>query len=348
MNYQQGFKIALIGCGTWGANHAMLYFQDPRVELTAVCDQDETKAADVARRYGNVPYFTDYRAMLRETECDAVSIVTPDFAHRECAVYCAGLGKHMLIEKPLATTKEDADCILQAARENNVRVMVDFHNRWNPPFNQMKREIEAGEIGEPYSGYLRLNDCKWVATRMLSWAQKSSILWFLGSHAIDTLRWLFQSEASVVYAVSRKGILQAQGVDTVDLYQYTVTFENGCIAQIENGWVTPDTNPNVNDFTCAILGTKGLFHLNLSNHDLIQRFSDKVCVPDILVNHYVDDVPSGFAFQSIRHFVDRMIDGKPFGVSLEDAYNNTITLLHVMKSAESGEPMRIHGLISAK
>ena len=338
-------SIALIGCGTWGANHAMLYHRDPRVHLVAVCDQNFQKAQQVAQRYGVPHCYSDYRQMIQEVPCDAVAIVTPDFSHRECAVYCAEHGKHLLIEKPLATAKEDADAMMRAFRENNVRVMVDFHNRWNPPFAQMKQEMERGEIGEPYSGYLRLNDCKWVATKMLPWAAKSSILWFLGSHAVDTLRWLFQSEAESIYAVSRKGILQAEGVDTTDLYQYTITFRNGCIAQVENGWVTPDSNPNVNDFKCTILGTRGMFQLDLSNHNLIQRFSDTVSVPDILVNNYVGTVPSGFAFQSIRHFVDRMIDGAPFGVSLEDAYNNTITLLHVLESAASGNPVPVKGLL---
>ena len=349
MTYEKGLRMALIGCGTWGETHAMLYSRGPRVDLVAVCDQKEERARGVAEKYGldASAAFGDYREMLEKTACDAVAIVTPDFAHRECAVYCANQGKHILLEKPLATAKEDADAMLEAFRRNHVRVMVDFHNRWNPPFAQMKKEMEDGEIGEPYSGYLRHSDCKWVATKMLPWAAKSSILWFLGSHAVDTLRWLFQSEADTVYAVSRKGILQAEGVDTVDIYQYTVTFQNGCIAQVENGWITPNSNPNVNDFNCTILGTKGMFHLNLSNHNLIQRFSDTVSVPDILVNNYVHGEPTGLAFQSIRHFVDRMIDGAPFGVSIEDAYNNTVTLLHVMKSAETGNPVKVQGLIPA-
>ena len=106
--------------------------------------------------------------------------------------------------------------------------------------------VERGDLGELYSAYIRLNDIKWVATDMLPWAAKSSILWFLGSHSLDTLRWFFNDEVARVYSVSRDGVLKGKGVDTVDEYLTTIEFKNGGIAQMENGWITPDANPCVN------------------------------------------------------------------------------------------------------
>lgn len=339
-------RIALIGCGNWGMSHAKLYSEHPKAELVCVCDLVEEKARRAAKA-ANLPddrAFTDYRKMLDEVDCDAVAIVTPDFAHREYAVECANRKKHLLIEKPLATTLEDADLMMDAILKNGVRAMVDFHNRWNPPFALVKQQITSGDIGAPYSAYIRLNDQKWVAKKMLPWAAKSSILWFLGSHATDTLRWLFESEVDTVYAVQREGVLREEGVDTVDMYQYTYTFRNGCVAQVENSWITPDSNVNVNDFKCNILGTKGMYNLDLSNHNLIQRFTDTASTPDILVNNFVREVAAGFAYQSVRHFVDQMISGDPFYVSLDDAYNTTVTLLHVFEAAETGMPVKVVGL----
>jgi len=345
----KSIKMALIGCGTWGSAHAQLYYEDPRVELVGICDINRERALAVAQKV-QVPeekVFTDYKEMVDTTGCDAVAIVTPDFAHREYAVYCANAGKHMIIEKPLATTREDADAVLEAARRNNVRVMVDFHNRWSPPFALMNSEIEAGVIGQPYSAYLRLNDQKWVATDMLKWAAKSSVLWFLGSHAVDTLRWITKSEVDTVYAVSREGVLKAQGVDSVDVYQYTLTFKNGVIAQVENGWISPNGGPNVNDFKCNILGTEGMYNLDLSSHNMIQRHTDRTQTPDVLVNNFVRETAAGFAYQSIRHFVDCLINDKPFYVSLEDAYNVTLTILKVFESVKTGMPVKVQGLLEA-
>ncbi len=159
-------KIALIGAGTWGENHAALYCEHPGAELAAVCDTDISKARRVADRF-NIPdhlVYANHKEMLRKTDIDAVAIVTPDFLHRDVAVDCANAKKHMLVEKPLATTKKDLFDIAEAVEKNNIRVMVDFHNRWSPPFSVMKQAISHGEIGEPYSAYYRLNDKKWVAT----------------------------------------------------------------------------------------------------------------------------------------------------------------------------------------
>lgn len=340
-------RMALIGCGTWGEGHARLYAQDPRVELAAVCDLSAERAGALAEAFKVPGVYTDYEKMLREAPCDAVAIVTPDFAHRGPAVCAARLGKHLLIEKPLATTREDADAIVAAVRAANVRAMVDFHNRWNPPFAVMKRQVDEGAIGAPYSAYLRLNDQRWVATRMLPWAARSSILWFLGSHAVDTLRWLLGSEADTVYCLSREGLLKAEGVDAVDMYQYSIRFRSGAIAQVENGWISPNAGLNVNDFKCNLTGTRGMFNLDLSEHTLIRRYTDaEACVPDVLVNHFVRETAAGFAYQSIRSFVDRLLDGRPFDVSLADAYNTTRTILAVLEAAALGAPVRVEGLMA--
>ena len=177
---------------------------------------------------------------------------------------------------------------------------------------------------------------------MLPWAAQSSILWFLGSHSLDTLRWLFDSEVTRVYALARQGLLQEKGIDTVDIYQSSLEFANGGIAQMENGWITPDGNPNVNDMKCTLLGTKGMISIDTSNHNLIQKYTEeKTQVPDILVQHHIFGEPKGFAFASIASFIDRLLDGQPFPVSLEDAARTSLALLAIMESARTRQPVEV-------
>jgi len=333
-------KIAVIGAGTWGGTHARIYREHPLAEVTAICDQNKGRAERLAAELGIDAVYDDYNEMLRHGGFDAAAIVTPDFAHADIAVAAANAKKHILIEKPLATTRDDAFRIVDAVEKNNVRAMVDFHNRWNPPFNAAYQSIRSGELGVVYTGSIRLNDCKWVATCMLPWAASSSILWFLGSHSVDTMRWLFGDEVSRVYSISRKGLLQSMGVDTEDCYYTTLEFKNGGVAHMENGWVTPDANPNVNDFKCNILGTKGMISIDATNHNLIQKYTDtSVSVPDILVTNTVFDRVNGFAYESIRSFVDCLYSGEPFKVSLTDALNTTLILLAVMESAAKRAPV---------
>lgn len=337
-------RMAIIGAGLWGETHANILRTHPLVELTAVCDVNVEKAHRLARAIGlsEERVFSDHREMIRQGGFEAASVVTPDFLHREFTVDLANAGVHILVEKPLATTQADLRAIVEAVERNNVRIMVDFHNRFSPPFAVAKDSIDRGEIGEPWNAYFRLNDIKSVATDMLVWAAKSSILWFLGSHSIDTLRWFFSSEVRRVYSVSRRGVLDRLGVETEDLYQTILEFDNGGIATMENSWILPDTHPCVNDIKFNIVGTKGMLNLDLSNSQLIERYTEeKSDNPDTFVKHFVHGYPAGFAYQSIRHFVDRLADGKEFFVSLDDAVQTSLVVLSIIESARRREPVEV-------
>ena len=335
-------KMAIVGAGIWGENHARIYKAHPFAEVTAICDMRRDRAQEIADRVGIKEVYEDYNEMFRKADCDAVAIVTPDFAHADIAVAAAAAHKHILIEKPLATTKDDVYRIMDAVTKYNVRGMVDLHNRWSPPFNEAWRAARAGELGNLVSAYFRLNDIKWVATDMLSWAAKSSILWFLGSHSLDTLRWLLDDEVKRVYSVSTEGILKGEGVDTVDQYMTTIEFAGGKIAQMENGWITPNANPCVNDIKCTLTGDKGMISIDASHHNLVQKYTDsQVIVPDVIVQNKIFGFPKGFAYESIRSFVDCILADEPFHVSMLDAANTSLSILAIMESAKKREPVDV-------
>ncbi|HMQ30778.1 MAG TPA: Gfo/Idh/MocA family oxidoreductase, partial [Chloroflexaceae bacterium] len=128
---RQGF--ALVGAGVFGERHAQAYSRHHAAELVAVCDLDLPRAEGVAARYGARYATDDLARVLADPAVRAVSVATPDHAHREVAVACARAGKGLLVEKPLATTVEDAETIVAAARAAGVTLMVDFHNRVSPP-----------------------------------------------------------------------------------------------------------------------------------------------------------------------------------------------------------------------
>lgn len=341
-------KMAVVGAGgVWGQTHISIYKEHPLAEVTAICDLNKEQALAAAARLG-VPtehVYTDYNVMLKEAGIDAVAIVTPDFAHTDIAIACAEAKKHMLIEKPLATTHDDIYSIMEAVEKNNVRVMVDLHNRWSPPFNAAWQEINTGKYGSPCTAYFRLNDVRWVATDMLKWAAKSSILWFLGSHSLDTLRWLVGSEPKEIYAVKYEGVLKKLGVNTVDSYMTTIKFRNGTIAQMENGWIDPNGNGCINDIKFNMVLEHGKIDIDASSHNLIQISTDeKTYVPDVLVKNFIFDSCKGFAYESIRSFIDKLWAGEAFHVSLKDAANTSLAILKLMESSEKGYPVAVDNL----
>ena len=100
-------NVAVIGCGTWGANHARIYQKHPCARLVAVCDANPAKAQALARELGVAESYSDYREMFDKCACDAVSIVTPDFAHTAPLLAACEYKKHILLEKPVATKRTD-------------------------------------------------------------------------------------------------------------------------------------------------------------------------------------------------------------------------------------------------
>ncbi|NLD58256.1 MAG: Gfo/Idh/MocA family oxidoreductase [Clostridiales bacterium] len=335
-------KMAIVGAGLWGEAHASIYREHMFAEPVAVCDLNRPKAEALAKKFGIGRVYADCEEMLRECPCDAVAIVTPDFLHADIAVACARAGKHMIVEKPLATTRKDVFRMLEAIEKSGVRAMVDLHNRWNPPFNAVKQLVDSGRFGTPVSAHFRLNDCLWVATDMLSWVAQSSILWFLGSHSLDTMNWVIGDYPVEVYAAKAEGKLKSLGIDAVDTYLSTIKYSRGAIAHMENSWITPNGNPNVNDFKFNLLLTDGKFDVDASSHNLLQvTDGQRMITQDVLVKNTVFDKCAGFAYESIRSFVDKLVSGDEFHVTLREAANVTLALLAVMESAETGAPVRV-------
>ncbi len=332
-----------IGAGLWGEMHARTYASSSEVEYKAVCDLREDRAKEIAEKYGAEDYYLDYRELLERDDISAVSIATPDFAHTEIAVAAAKAGKHILIEKPLATTVEDCEKILSAVREaGNIKFMVDFHNRWNPPFVSAKAAIESGELGKPMLMYVRLNDTIFVPTGMLSWASRSEVAWFVGSHAVDLTRWLFNDEVCKVYAVSRSEVLRDKGVDTPDFYEAILEFKNGGVATVENCWILPDSLPTVIDFKCQIIGSEGAVYMDLSSNGVIRQYTkEKASNPDILVYPTIYGKPMGFGIESIRHFVDCVVNDKEPMVTGEDGLAATKIISAIQESSRKGKPVNL-------
>ena len=334
--------LGVIGAGTWGEAHARIFSSHPGARLVAVCDVAAEKARDIASKYGAPRTYIDFHELMRDPEVQAVGIATPDFLHKEPFIAACQAGKSILMEKPLATSYEDLLAMKKAYQGSKVRVMVDFHARWNPPLTVAFDDIRAGKLGSLLSFYYRLNNPVWVPTKMLSWSRSSSILWFLGSHTVDTLRFLSGSEVRRVYSVSRSEVLTRLGIPVPDIYQSILEFDSGVIATIENCWALPNTIPHWNDIKLNVLGSKGMFNMDLTNNQTIERFTEeKADHPDVLIMPVVHGKPMGFAYESIRDFVDRLVSGKEFLASFDDGYRVSSVLLSIMRSAEKRIPVEV-------
>ena len=325
--------VGVIGVGVFGEIHARFYSEHRLTNLIAVADINEKRAKLVVDKYGAKPY-TRYEDMLADPKIKMVSIVVPDPLHREPCVRAAEAGKHILLEKPLATTLEDGRAIIDTCKKHGVKFMVDFMNRWNPPFSMAKETIESGEIGKVQYINIRLNDSIYVPTKMLSWAATSSVLWFLGSHAVDLVTWLLNDNVQRVFCISRSKVIAERGIDTPDFFHSVLEFRNGVIVNMENSWILPNSSPTIYEFTTEIVGSKGKIDIDTAQHGAIRKSSgDKYSFPDILCIPSIAGRISGFAYTAMNHFIECVADDKEPEVTKESSLEVTRVLLKLLESA---------------
>jgi predicted dehydrogenase len=351
------FGFGVIGAGTWGALHTRVYASTPGARLAAVCDLNEERARQVGAECGAAHVTTDFRALLADPEVQAVSVVLPDFMHREAVIAAAEAGKHILVEKPLATTEEDALAMIEAARSAGVTLFVDFHNRWSPLFVPLKQSLDAGEIGTPQMVSFRLNDTVWVPTKLLSWAGQSSVAWFLASHCLDTLFWLLNARAAAeggegdtverVTTITRSRILRDEyGVDTPDFYLTTLEWRSGLVTHLENGWILPECGPSAFDLKCEFIGSRGAYFMDGSHHGAVQKQTQRVDYPDALVSPTIHGRPGGFGAESIRHFAACVMTGQKPIVDGIDGLAVTRLILKMEEAARLHQSVNVGDLFA--
>jgi predicted dehydrogenase len=327
-------RTAIVGMGIRGHLFAQGLKQNPDAELLAVCDLDRDVATKAGEDWG-VPGHQDFARLLQAQRPDAVLICTPDFAHREAVIAAAKVGAHVMVEKPLATSLEDAEAMLQAVKGAGITCQVAFENRWNPPFVKIKQAVERGELGDISLVNAKLNDTLFVPTRMLSWASKSSVGWFLLPHVVDLAIWLSGKEPSQVYAVANKTVLPALGVDTYDTICTMLSFHGGMQAMFETTWVLPESSPAIFDFKFEILGDRGVMHVDAQDQ-MLHQSTERFTYPGTLV---VDAYGKtrGFPLDMLDSFIDSVRSGTPPLATAEEGYQVTRVISAVHQSIQNGQ-----------
>lgn len=330
-------KCGVIGAGIMGRLHLKACAQFPYAQPVVVCDTDEERAKEVAAEFG-VEAYTDYTDMIGKADMDVVHVTTPDFAHRDPVVKSLQSGRHVLVEKPMATTLEDAKAIAEAAKSAHGKLMVNFSNRWNVPHHNTKKAIDNGELGELKHAYARLSNTTFVPTQMLSWGSKSSPTMFLLPHMVDLVRWFFSAEADTVYAVKTEGVLKSIGIDTHDTMTAIVNFDNGAVACFETSWILPESLPYMVDHYVKLIGSKGTTYVDMTEH-VLQKFGEKAEYTRVTETMF--GYGRGFPYDSIYHFLECVTEGKePINNELDGLMNAAI-LCAMIESSEKGEPVKV-------
>jgi UDP-N-acetylglucosamine 3-dehydrogenase len=288
--------VAVIGTGFWGKNHSRIYKELESTNLVAICDVDPERAKVIAEQYG-VKAYTDSSLMLKDPEIQAVSVCTWSIKLAEEALKSLHAGKHVLVEKPMATDIKQAQTLLDTAEANGLHLTVGFLMRFIPGLQQIKQAVETKKIGEMVSA---------TAKRVTQWPERIGdvgIVKDTAIHDIDVARFISSEEPVSVYA--KMGSMRHRQFE--DYAQIMLTYESGKTAFIESNWLTPYKIRSLN-----VTGSEAIMRLDYNSQEL-------------WIDNAIETVQPRVSFKEplkaeLEHFVECIIGKKTPMITGQDGY----------------------------
>ena len=327
-------KPVRIGVMSFAHLHADSYArsvaQRGDTELVGIADHDATRAASKATQFGTA-HFPTYEALLASPGLDAVIVASENARHRELTEMAAQAGKHVLCEKPLATTVEDAEAMITACKQGGVQLMTAFPCRYSPVFARLKAAIDSGRAGKivAFRGTNRgRNPGGWFNDPKL--AGGGAVIDHT-VHVTDLARWLLGDEVREVYAEISNGISHA-GFDDVGFL--SMTFENGVFGTLDASWSRPKAFPTWGDVTLDVVTERGTLTMDMFAQNLVHysNTSDKVAWYG-----WGDNMDDGL----VGAFAAAIRDGAPVPITGEDGLAALRVALAAYASAEQGQPVTL-------
>jgi UDP-N-acetylglucosamine 3-dehydrogenase len=245
-------KVAVIGVGSMGKNHARVYSELPETRLVAVADVNIQAAEWVTARYGGKAY-SDYRQMLEKEKPEAVSIAVPTALHSQVACAALEAGAHVLIEKPIAASLEEGESLIRHARSLGRQLMVGHIVRFNPAIQALKKKLENGDLGRIFQ-----ITCRRVGP-FPARIRDVGVVIDLAPHDLDLMRYLTGLEPLRVFAETSRRI----HTEHEDLLLGLLRFPDGITGTLEINWLTPTKVREV-----LVLGERGLFRVDDLTQDI--------------------------------------------------------------------------------
>lgn len=264
METQKTVRVAMLSFAHMHAyGYAEVLANMPGVELVLIADEDETRGLEAAARFG-AAWVADYRGAVNRDDIDAVVVCSENIRHREMTIAAAEAGKHVLCEKPLATTVEDAQAMIDACKQHGVKLMTAFPVRFNASIAGLRDAIKGGMIGETLTIAARnpgTNPGGWFVDPELS---GGGAVIDHTVHVVDVLRWIYDAEITEVYAESSNR-LAGNASDDTGLLMFRLS--NGVPVSLDTSWSRPSNWPIWGGVTLDVIGEKGVLFANAYNNN---------------------------------------------------------------------------------
>ena len=334
MNTSAKIKIGIL---SFAHHHGEAYIHNlrnqPQAELIGVADDDRQRGKRIANLNG-ARFFSSYEELL-EAGPDGVIICTENNRHRPLVEMAASRGISVLCEKPLGTTQEDAQAIVNSCDQAGVLLMTAFPMRFSAPVLAVKASLDGGEFGRVYcfnatnQGELPTKHRKWFVDPVLA---GGGALMDHTVHLVDLMRWFLGSEVSEVYAQTNR-IFHANEVEVETGGLEMITFQDGTFASIDCSWCRPSYWPTWGGLTFEMVTERGAVVVDAFRQNLV------------VYRH--DWQRAGWAYWGsdsnlamVTEFVEAIRTQRPACVTGVDGLRAVEVTLAAYQSASSGLPVR--------
>jgi len=329
-------KVAVIGVGSMGRNHARVYCELPEAELVAVVDADLKTAEGIAAKHG-VRAYSDPAEMFAKEKPEAVSIAVPSALHAQVGLAAMEAGAHVLMEKPIAATVEEGCLLIDKARQVDRQLMVGHIVRFNPAMQALKQKLQEGALGRIFQIFCRRSGPFPARIRDVG------VVVDLAPHDVDIMRFLTGLDPLRVYAETEQRI----HTNHEDLVFGLLRFPDGVTGALEINWLTPTKVREV-----LVLGERGLFRVDDLTQDLYFFENSQANVALWPGLQTLKGVSEGkmirFAFQryeplkaELQAFLRAVQDGTPVPVSGEDGLAALRLALALVESGKTHQVIEV-------
>lgn len=326
-------RFGVAGAGLMGLRHAAVLAGLPGVELAAVADRDPAARRRAAERFA-VPVHEDLDGLLAAGVQGAV-VALPDDAHRSAAVALLQAGVAVLVEKPLATSVEDAEAILAVARGR--LLMVGHLLRFDPRYLEARRRVGAGALGDLLHAYARRNSAAGAAHR---YGTTTSLPWHVSIHDLDLVRWVTGREICEVTARGTSRRFRAAG--HLDSLQALLTLDDGSPAVVESCWALPEHVSPAIDARLEVVGTDGMLEVSGFEQGLVVADQRGLGYPDTTrYAEHEDGAGGGILAAELAHFVRCLDRGTPPAVDPADALAAVRAAAAIDTAVRTGAAVRL-------
>ena len=341
------FKGVCVGAGYFSHFQYEAWGRIPEVTITAMCNRNAERARAIMDTFGIANHYADYREMLEKEKPDFVDIITPPPTHLEMCTVAADLGIHVICQKPLAPTFDEARQIVDHTGRAGIRFMVHENWRFQPWYREIKKLLDSGVVGDKiHSLYFRsrMGDGwgkdAYIPRQPYFRDYPRLLVYENGIHFIDTYRYI-AGEIKEVYAVLKKLNPVIAGEDyAVVIFHFASGTAGIWDANRYNECNSENPRYTFGEFLVDANG--GSIRLYLDGRVTVQPLGEREQEKSY---HHEDRGFSGdCCYFTQRHFIDRMLDGKPFETNGPEYLRSLAVQEAVYASAESGRPQRVEYL----